>query len=58
MHAATNESPAPSESTTLAGGRARAAKCVSVSLSTAIAPSMPHGQIILALKMRKHENKI
>lgn len=50
MFDATNVSPAPRESTTFAGGFANAAKCESVSLSTAIAPSIPHGQINFALQ--------
>lgn len=53
-----NVSPAPSESTIFGGGRANAAKCVSVSLSTAIAPSMPHGQIIFALRNYDKKMKI
>lgn len=47
MVEATNVSPAPSESTTLSGGLADAE--MYVSLSKAIAPSLPHGQINFAL---------
>lgn len=49
-------SPAPSESTGLAGGLANAAKCESFSLSIAMAPSIPHGHTNFALETEKNYN--
>ena len=51
--AAINVSPAPNESTAFAGGLDNAEKYESLALSTAKAPSMPHGHTSFALEKRK-----